>query len=245
MSMAPNRLLRLWRARLGIRGRLRAITSELRTHFPQLDRLVASSHIGGFDSIYFLHDRSGAFGVLRLNNPRLKPKVVHSDLPRISLNAQERLTREWEAYTTLGPIGLSPKTLWRTRDAVACSYSESPRFRELIEQRHPDLTAQLVAILNAIGQMHAAGIVHLDLSPGNVLIDPRTGRVELIDFEYGVVPGRSFAENCRFDWLRFLELTRKRAEINGFGSAMAVTLERAISASNHADRIPAATVRAA
>lgn len=47
-----------------------------------------------------------------------------------------------------------------------------------------DLTRQLIGM---VGQVHEAGVILGDLSPNNVLIDPVTRRVTLIDFESAVL----------------------------------------------------------
>jgi len=216
MSIAPNRLLRLWRARFGIRKRVREITADLKCVFPQLDSLVPSAHAGGFDSIYFLQDSERQrFGVLRLNNPHQKRTAVHADQPRRSPDPAERIAQEWRAYSILAPLGLSPRPLWKSHDAVVCSYSPHLSFRRHVEAGTIDLRRALDSVLNAVGRMHEAGVVHLDLSPANVLVCPNTYEALLIDFEYVPLPGRSFEEDCRYDWWRMIARLRKRGSILG------------------------------
>jgi RIO-like serine/threonine protein kinase len=214
MSLAPNRLLRHWRARFGIRKRVRELTVELKSVFPNLDELVPSAHWGGFDSIYFLEDAAcQRFGVLRLNNPHQKRKAVHTDLPRRSPAPAERIDREWQAYSVLAPLGLSPRPLWRSHDAVVCAHSPHLSFRKHIEAGSIDSARGLEAILNAVGQMHEVGIAHLDLSPANVLVCPNTFETVLIDFEYVPLAGRSFEDDCAHDWRLMIGRLRKRAAI--------------------------------
>jgi hypothetical protein len=244
MIMAPNRLLRLWKARLGIRGRVRALTADLKTAFPQLVRLTPSAHSGGFDSIYFLESAEGPFGVLRLNNPHQKRKAVHSELPRRSPSPAERIVREWSAYSTLAPLGLSPTPLWRADDAIVCSYSPAPGVRKIMENRLADPAAVFTVVLNSIGRMHEAGIVHLDLSPGNVLVCPKTLAVALIDFEYAPVAGRSFADDCAFDWRHMTNRIRRRAGIMRREGELEAALQAAIERCDYRENLLAATCEA-
>ena len=238
MSIAPNRLLRQWKARFGIRKRVRELTAELKCVFPQLDSLVPSPHSGGFDSIYFLEDAAcQRFGVLRLNNPHQKRKVVHTDLPRRSPAPAERIDREWQAYSVLAPLGISPRPLWRSHDAIVCAYSPHASFRKLIEGGAVDVARALEAILNSIGRMHEAGIAHLDLSPGNVLVCPNTFDAVLIDFEYVPMPGRSFEEDCRYDWWQMIGRLRKRATILGRQAEIESAIERAVVGSRFRQQV--------
>lgn len=240
MIMAPNRVLRLWKARLGIRGRLRELTAELKTAFPQLTRVVPSAHSGGFDSIYFLEHQDAPFAVLRLNNPHQRRKVVHSDLPRVSPSPAERIEREWSAYSALAPLGVAPAPLWRANDAIVCSYSTLPRLRKVIEDRRGNLADIFTAVFNAVGRMHSAGITQLDLSPGNILVCPESLQVLLIDFEYVSQPGRTFAEDCAFDWHNMFARTRQRAAVVKREREIDDALDAAVNSCDHRERVQAA-----
>jgi len=243
MSVAPNRLLRQWKARFGIRKRVREITAELKRQFP-LKALIPSSHSGGFDSIYFLEDHGGQrFGVLRLNNPHQKRKVVHTDLPRRSPSPRERIDREWRAYAVLGPLGITPQPLWRSDDAVVCSYSAFPNLRRLMEDGFPELRPALAAVLQSIGKMHDQGVVHLDLSPGNVLVCQTTLAPLLIDFEYVSLDGRSFEDDARYDWQQMISRYRNRAARLGRQVESEAMLAAAIAASGYCLQIEDALTR--
>jgi len=51
----------------------------------------------------------------------------------------------------------------------------------------PEFTARdfLVQIVTTVQQMHAAGVVHLDIKDENVLLDLETGQLQLIDLGSG------------------------------------------------------------
>jgi hypothetical protein len=241
MNLAPRRVFNRWKARFGIRKRLQEITTEFGSVFPQFRSLELSRREGGFDSIYFLKDAAGQrFGVMRLNNPSQVRAVVYPDLPRRAPSPTERIDREWTAYSMLAPLGLSPWPLWRSSDAVVCSHSTLPSLRKVMEEGQADLTKVFTAIFNAIGKMHQAGVVHLDLSPGNILICPETFQTLLIDFEYGSRPDRTFDEDCRFDRSRVIEKSLARAEKLKREAEVAACIEAAVLASDDQRSTPAA-----
>ncbi len=39
-----------------------------------------------------------------------------------------------------------------------------------------------IALTDILGQIHAAGIIHKDINPGNIVLNPATGVVKIIDF---------------------------------------------------------------
>ena len=51
----------------------------------------------------------------------------------------------------------------------------------------PEFTARefFIQIISTVKQIHAAGIVHLDIKDENVLLDLDTGELQLIDFGSG------------------------------------------------------------
>ncbi|QFY13164.1 protein kinase [Nonomuraea phyllanthi] len=72
------------------------------------------------------------------------------------------------------------------RLALVMDLVEGGDLRTLLRQRDtlpPAEAAQLMAqVADALATAHAAGIVHRDIKPGNVLIDGATGQVRLTDF---------------------------------------------------------------
>ncbi len=47
----------------------------------------------------------------------------------------------------------------------------------------PDLLSLMLHVLRAVSDIHAAGVVHKDLSPTNILVDPALTSVRIIDFD--------------------------------------------------------------
>ena len=68
--------------------------------------------------------------------------------------------------------------------------------KQLYREQRPDLRQALKIALGAaraLETVHAAGIVHKDVTPGNVVVHPTTGRVKLIDFGISSVVRREDA----------------------------------------------------
>lgn len=72
---------------------------------------------------------------------------------------------------------------WRQAEATP------PALPELLELAH--------TIAQALAEVHAAGVVHKDLNPGNIVLNPATGEVKLIDFELAATLSRGGAEPQR------------------------------------------------
>jgi len=53
--------------------------------------------------------------------------------------------------------------------------------------------------------MHSLGVIHLDLNLGNILIDPNTKRLAIIDFEFGPVEWVNRNQQMAFDYLRLID----------------------------------------
>jgi len=81
--------------------------------------------------------------------------------------------------------------IFERRPFIVSEYVSGPSLVEVLEQYGPRSGAALervaVATLTALGAVHAAGMVHRDFKPGNVLLGP-DGPV-VIDFGLAAVPG--------------------------------------------------------
>jgi eukaryotic-like serine/threonine-protein kinase len=94
------------------------------------------------------------------------------------------LAAEAGVIEQLGPA-LAPRLLGRTRirdrDALVLEHIALPTLRAA-PPAPGDREAAAAAICATVARVHAAGIVHADLTPDNILIDVRSGAVRLIDF---------------------------------------------------------------
>lgn len=70
---------------------------------------------------------------------------------------------------------------------MAMDYIEGYDLLQTVEGSAPplrpkEIIAHLTTMLDAIGHVHAQGLLHRDISPDNMLLDPRKGQPVLIDF---------------------------------------------------------------
>ena len=82
----------------------------------------------------------------------------------LGLGNEGRLDREWQAYETLSPHGLSPRPLWRCQDAIACSWLDWKRLSTQMTNPRLDPIAIQMSLFSSIRRMHDLGITHLDLN---------------------------------------------------------------------------------
>lgn len=144
-------------------------------------RILARIGAGGMGMIYF--GRSGSGRPVAL-------KVVHAEFAR-DPEYRERFHREVAATRAVGGR-YSPGVLDADPDAarpwLATEFLPSVSLREAVELVGPlpaDLVRPLAAgIVEALASVHDAGIVHLDVKPGNILLTAEGPR--LIDFGIAV-----------------------------------------------------------
>lgn len=168
-------------------------------------QLIPASAKGGYDQIYYAMENGRHIAVVRVSSPHKKQNdPVLPDDPARPLHAQQRLDREWDAYEKLFPLGLSPEPIWRTKDAIACSWVRWRRASRMLVKRRDMAWPILERALDAIRRMHAAGVIHLDLNTGNFLVQKTGPGISIIDFEFGPVPWLDERQQMAYDYLLLL-----------------------------------------
>tara|TARA_B100000749_G_scaffold259771_1_gene230751 strand:- start:2618 stop:3445 length:828 start_codon:yes stop_codon:yes gene_type:complete len=205
-----------WLARRREIGKLAERCSELELELSAFIgkniKLQPAKTKGGYDEIYTVLQGGTCIAVLRVNSPYRAQKDPIGELdPYQALDGPDRLALEWTAYQRLNPIGLSPKPLWRTNDAIACSWFPWNRASEHLVNNRSDFWNTIEKIIPAIAQMHHHGVTHLDLNLGNVLLEPNCDGVALIDFEFGPKKWATLPQQQAFDFLKIIDdCTRRR-----------------------------------
>lgn len=217
LSFDAIRSPRRWNRRrneiASVEPRRREIERELTEHCGHTVELVSVNALRSYDEVFFALRDGCKFAVVRVNSPiKQDPdEPVGRDHLVIPLRSSQRLDREWTAYEQLAPLGLSPRPLWRCEDAIACEWLEWPRMSETIIRDREQFWPLMECIVPAIRRMHDGGVTHLDLNPGNLLIELETRNVAFIDFEFGAVDWINAAQQRAYDYLRLVsECLRRR-----------------------------------
>jgi len=145
-------------------------------------RLLGRLGEGGQGVVFLGVDPAGSRAAVKLLPPTTDPQVRSRFLKEVA--AAQRVARFCTAQVLDAGI-------FERRPFIVSEYVSGPSLVEVVEQLGPRSGAGLeriaVATLTALGAVHAAGMVHRDFKPGNVLLGP-DGPV-LIDFGLAAVPG--------------------------------------------------------
>jgi serine/threonine protein kinase len=144
-------------------------------------RLLGRLGEGGQGVVFLAEGPDGSPAAVKLLPPTTDPQVRNRFLKEVA--AAQRVARFCTAQVLDAGI-------FERRPFIVSEYVSGPSLIEVVEQLGPRGGATLeriaVATLTALGAVHAAGMVHRDFKPGNVLLGP-DGPV-LIDFGLAAVP---------------------------------------------------------
>jgi serine/threonine protein kinase len=145
-------------------------------------RLLGRLGEGGQGVVFLAAGPDEAWVAVKLLPPTTDPQVRSRFLKEVA--AAQRVARFCTAQVVDAGI-------FERRPFIVSEYVSGPSLVEVVEQFGPRTDAALeriaVATLTALGAVHAAGMVHRDFKPGNVLLGP-DGPV-VIDFGLAAVPG--------------------------------------------------------
>lgn len=210
---SPLKMLNVWIDHRRLYHRCTEVEWRLSARLEQTITLAPMDCGGGADRVFLGRTNVGLpqpVCCIRMTCPWRRVRSSEPDLPRLSLPPIQRLLREESAYQTLHPIGLSPRVIARDDFFLATYFVPWPRLSDVLRDRPERLWSVLPILLASIREMHAAGISHMDLNCGNVLVSPEFNQVMFIDFEYRPDAEFSFFDQKRFDFLRMAHGLLKR-----------------------------------
>ena len=144
--------------------------------------LVGRLGEGGQGIVYLAVSSAGTRVALKVLPATTDPQVRNRFLREVA--AAQRVARFCTAQVLDAGI-------FERRPFIVTEYVNGPSLVEVVEQDGPrgDFALERIAVatLTALGAVHAAGMVHRDFKPGNVLLGP-DGPV-VIDFGLASVPG--------------------------------------------------------
>lgn len=182
--------------------RLEQLCAELSAEFSRPVTMEISG-ARGRDSVLVVRGDAKPLAVLRVLNPYLKRKPVPKNMPYAVANGEARLAHEWHCYEQCSSLGIAPKPLWRTGDAIACEYIEGDRLSSRLDAHLEEFWALNTQVSRLLGSLHEQGLVHMDASLANTLAGPQG--LCLIDFEYQAAPHITPAQARCYDHLRLVE----------------------------------------
>nr|WP_241832340.1 serine/threonine-protein kinase [Pseudofrankia sp. EUN1h] len=142
---------------------------------------------GGMGSVYLARRQNAAEPMpTRDGQPLVAVKMIRPDLARIP-QFRERFLREAQAARRVARF-CTAEVLDVSTDGrlpyLVTEYIDGPTLGEAVHERGPLAATALarlaVAVASALTAIHAAGVVHRDLKPGNILLSSSGARV--IDF---------------------------------------------------------------
>jgi len=205
-AISPTRWFRRRYELAELEPRRKVLETELSRALGEDITLVSTGAKRGYDEIYFAIQNGRKRAVVRVNRPGVGRAIpIGADDFVVPLSPTERLDREWLAYRSLEPHGIAPVPLWRTTDAVACSWIDWPRAPHVVLQDRDHFWPVMELALPAIHAMHDSGVTHLDLNLGNILVDLGLSKIAFIDFEFGPMPSMSIPQQRAFDYLRLID----------------------------------------
>ncbi|WP_420162232.1 tetratricopeptide repeat protein [Nocardiopsis sp. CNT-189] len=204
-------------------------------------RLVREVGSGGFGTVYLGEDSAGRQAAIKLVHPHLaRDPQVRRYFSQELVNAR-RVQGFCLAQVLDGDAEAEPP--W-----IATEYVPGPTLAQAIDQDGPrtggDLQRLAVQTITALSAIHAAGVVHRDLKPDNILLGPDGPRV--IDFGIARALDADTSSATRIGTLGYMSPEQiegttlgPAADLFAWGSVIvhAATGAEAFAASTQASRI--------
>jgi len=117
------------------------------------------------------------------------------------LRHEHLVTRDLDMPCVLRTLGIEQVG---SATALVLEDFEGQPLSDFLRQARPDLRTTLriaAAIAGAIGAIHARHVIHKDIKPHNILVDPATGALKLMDFGIAARLSEETPDPLRPEWL--------------------------------------------
>ena len=132
---------------------------------------------GGMGTVFLGHSPDGDAVAIKV----IKPELAERPEFRARFRREAENARRVRRFTTAAVLDADPDGPW---PYLVTEYVEGPTLSKMVNRRGPlrpaDLEQLALSVATALSAIHAAGIVHRDLTPANVLLSPVGPKV--IDF---------------------------------------------------------------
>ena len=209
LVISPAHWLARRYADMRIAGRKARLEAEI-SHVLDLDVRLKLTGGGGRDSIYHAMVDRRQVGVVRLVNPfkwRPPTKKWPAGPSNLwwALAADRRLNREWDVYGRLSPTKLTPAPVWRTHDAIMCTYFDGQSVsKRLAAERHRFWDLMKLVLLS-LRRLHDHGATHMDAKVENILTDAEAWQFVFIDFDCTPPKWVEPPQQRAYDYLKLID----------------------------------------
>ena len=122
-----------------------------------------------------------------------------------ALAADRRLNREWDVYGRLSPTKLTPAPVWRTHDAIMCTYFDGQSVsKRLAAERHRFWDLMKLVLLS-LRRLHDHGATHMDAKVENILTDAEAWQFVFIDFDCTPPKWVEPPQQRAYDYLKLID----------------------------------------
>ncbi|GAA6618604.1 protein kinase domain-containing protein [Scytonema sp. NUACC26] len=151
--------------------------------------MLAPQFIPGYDLTEIIHEGSHTViyrGLSLKNQQRVILKILKADDP--SLEATARLLHEYKTVAHLdlpGVVKVLKQETYKNRLAIVFEDFDGQSLKQLLNTTQLDLVTFLnvsIQLAQALASLHSHHIIHKDVKPANIIINPTTGIVKLTDF---------------------------------------------------------------
>lgn len=151
--------------------------------------MVSSLLFPGYELAEIIHEGSNNIiyrGISRLDGQKVILKILKDEYP--SLEAIARLKHEYKVTENLDlkdVVKVLRLSTYENRLALVFEDFDGQSLKQLLSTKKLELNSFIsiaIQLVQALVSIHTNYIIHKDIKPGNIIINPETGVVKITDF---------------------------------------------------------------